>query len=128
LRCLCVSGSANAETLQRCAPRFNLDSKLLEDFDRILNRIAVRKLVGLAEDLALLVEDGSFGRRRSRINSSETRDDLPGVKLCGVELLLRVGGLKGNEFGIFRDETLAAGGCLLFGPAKVDVVDKLVRT
>jgi hypothetical protein len=45
-----------------------------------------------------------------------------------VRAIVFRGGLKGNEFGIFRDETLAAGGCLLFGPAKVDVVDKLVRT
>jgi hypothetical protein len=98
-----------------------------ESFDRILDRIAVRELVSLAEDLALSVEHGSFGRRRSCVNADETRYGLPWVKLCRVELLLGVRRFEGDEFGVLRDETFAARACLLFGPPKVDVVNKLVR-
>src|SRR5271167_4721792 len=92
-----VTGSANTENLERRTLRFDLDSKLFEYFNRVLNRIAVRKLVGLAKDVPFFVEHGSFGRSRSRVNSNETGDNLSRIKLCRVKLLLRVGRLECNK-------------------------------
>ncbi len=51
-----IPGGANAENLERGALALDLLPQLLEHLDGILNRIAVRKLVGLAENLAVLCQ------------------------------------------------------------------------
>src|ERR1700723_3702938 len=121
----CVAGSANTQNLERRTLRFDLHSKLLEYFNRILNRIAVRKLVGLAKNVPFFFEHGSFGRSRPCINSDETGDDLPWIKLCRVKLLLRVGRLEGYKLSILRNETFAPGSCFFLCTTIVNVVEKL---
>ncbi len=57
-----IAGSSNTQYLERRTLGFDLASKFLEHFDRVLNRIAVRKLVGFAENLTFLVEHNRLGR------------------------------------------------------------------
>src|ERR1700733_671487 len=120
-----VTGSANTQNLERRTLRFDLDSKLLEYLNRVLNRITIRKLVGLAKNGPFFVEHGSFGRRRSCINSDETGDNLPRKKLCRVKLLLRIGRLERNKLSVLRYQTLTPSGCLFLCTTIVDVVKKL---
>ena len=51
-----VSGRADAQHFQLRALSFHLVAQVLEHLDRVLDRIAVRELVGLAENVAVFVE------------------------------------------------------------------------
>ena len=53
-----VAGRSHAENLERRALALDLLAQLLEHLDRVLDRIAIRKLIGLAKNFAVLCPAG----------------------------------------------------------------------
>src|SRR4029077_4217789 len=82
---------------------FDLGAQVLEHFDRVLNRVAVRELVRLAKDVAVLVEENRFGGGGTAVDADETADNLIRVEHCGNESLAAIG-----DFEVV--EVLIAGG------------------
>jgi hypothetical protein len=56
-----VAGGGDSQDLELGILRFDLSAQILEHLDRVLNRIAVRELIGLAENVAAIVEQHSLG-------------------------------------------------------------------
>ena len=56
-----VAGGAYAQHFELCTLRFHLLAQVLEHLNRVLDRVAVRELIGLAEDVAVLVEQHGLG-------------------------------------------------------------------
>ena len=69
-----ISGRCHAQNFQFRILCFDLPAQVLEHLDRVLNRIAVRKLIRLAENVAVFVEQNGFGRGRSAVDSDESAD------------------------------------------------------
>ena len=69
-----VAGGGHAQHFELGALRFHLSAQVLEHLDRVLNRIAVRELVRLAEDVAVFVEQHGLGRSGSAVDADEAAD------------------------------------------------------
>ena len=123
-----VAGGRDAQNFQLGVLRLDLPAQVLEHLDRVLNRIAVRELIGLAEDVAAFVEQHGFGRGRTAIDSDKAGDGRVLLKHRGHEFLAAIGFFEGVEFGAIFDQALAAGLGLFFLAAEVDVVNQVARS
>src|SRR5438093_982787 len=119
---LCVACRADAEDLERCPGRLDLRPQLVEDVDRVLDRIALRELVGLAEHVAVGREQNALGRRGPAVEADERLDRLAAPERRRGEFLGTVLTPERLEVFIRRAQTGAAGGRFLLEPAHVDVV------
>ena len=117
----CVAGGTDAEHFHFCALRLHLLAQLVEHLDRVLNRIAIRQLIGLAENLAVLAQQDSFGRSGTAVDSNKSRHYLSRRKSRRDELLPAVSRPKLLQFIAAGDQTLAAGDSFLLGAAVLDV-------
>ena len=117
-----VTRSRDAENFQFCVLRFDLAAQVLEHFDRVLDRVAVRELVGLAENVAVFVQQYSFGRSRAAVDADETADGASCLKNGGREFLVAIGFFEDLEVGGLFDQAFAAGLGFLFLAAEVDIV------
>src|SRR5205823_1051092 len=93
--------------------------------NRVLNGIAVRELVRLAEDVAGLIQQNGLGRRRAAVNAYETSDRGPTLKNGGCEWLLAIRGLEGVEISRSLHQALTPRLRLLLLAAEIDVVNEL---
>ena len=66
-----VAGRRNTQHFEFCVLAFDLPAPTLEHIDRVLDRIAVRELVRLAEDRAVFIEENRFCGSRSTVDSDE---------------------------------------------------------
>ncbi len=121
-----IAGRSYPQHLERSAFALDLLAQLLEHLDPILDRIAVGKLVGLAKDLALFVQQDGLGGCGTAIDAHKAGDHLAGQKFRGNELLLAVFLLKLLELGVFCDQALATGDGLFLRAAVIDVVQQLL--
>ena len=76
-----VAGGAEADDLERRAlvgrrTACSCASMLL----RVLDRVALRELVGLLEDLAVLVDEHRLRRGRAAVEADDAAHDLPGLE------------------------------------------------
>ncbi len=83
----CISGCRNPENFHLRVLRFNLIAQVLEHFDGVLNRIAIRELIRLAKNIAVFIQQDCFGRRRTAINANETANRSSALKDCRSEFL-----------------------------------------
>ena len=105
-----IAGRADAQNFQRCTLRLHLLAERDEHVDGVLDRIAPRKLVRLAQHVALFGEKNSLGRGRTAIQSNESAHGFTDAKLCADEfrdrvLLLElcqllIGGAKARRAGL----------------------------
>ena len=56
-----VTCRRDAQNFQLGILRFHLAAQVLEHLDRVLNRVAIRKLVRLAQDVAVFIQQDGFG-------------------------------------------------------------------
>ncbi len=71
-----IAGGPDSQNFQFRALRFDLLAQILEHVDRVLNRIAVRELIGLAKNIAAFIEQHGFGGSRSAIDADKSADGL----------------------------------------------------
>ena len=71
-----IAGGGHSQDFQLRVLRFHLAAQVLEHFDRVLNRISVRELVGLAQNVALLIEQNGFGGSRAAVDADEAANRL----------------------------------------------------
>ena len=71
-----VTGGAHAENIEVRALGLDLLANRREHVDGVLDRIAIRKLIGLAQDIARLREQHGFGGSRSAIDADEAVNGL----------------------------------------------------
>ncbi len=56
-----IAGCRDPKHFQFGVLRFHLSAQVLEHFDRVLDRVSVRELVRLAEDVTVFTEQNRFG-------------------------------------------------------------------
>src|SRR4029077_2434041 len=76
---------------------FDLPAQVLEHINRVLNWIAVRELIGLAENVAVLVEQYGLGRSRSAVNANKSAYGRAALKYGRYKLLPFVSFLEDVE-------------------------------
>ena len=121
-----IAGRGDAQHFQLGALRFHLPAQVLEHLNRVLNRIAVRELIGLAEDVAVFIQQHRLGRSRAAIDADKAADRLPFWNAAGVNFFRRYASLKTSSSSGFSDQALAAGLRLFLLPSELDVVNQLV--
>ena len=117
-----VAGGADSEHLQRRALRFDLLAQRREHVDGVLDRIAVGKLVRLAEHIAGIGEQHGFGGSRAAVDADESSDHRAGRKGRALEPGDRVLLLEFPSSSSDALSPAAAGLCFLRLPAYRDVV------
>ena len=116
-----VSGRAHAEHFERRPLRLDLFAQLVEDVDRVLDGIAFRELIGLAQHVAVGRQQHALGGGGPAIEADERRHLIAGGKCCRREPLGRVMTLEGLELFRRGAQTAPAGRRLLFQPTHIDV-------
>ena len=86
-----VAGGRDPEHFQLRVLRLHLPAQVLEHVNGVLNRIAVRELVRLAENVAVLVEQHGFGGGRAAVNADEAADGRVLLEHGGSEFLAAIG-------------------------------------
>ena len=82
-----ITGRRNAQHFKLGVLRFHLAAQVLEHLNRVLNRIAVRELIRLAENIAVLAQQNGFGRSRTAVEADETTNRRALLKHSRSELL-----------------------------------------
>ena len=118
-----IAGRGYAQHFEFGALRFHLSAQVFKHFDGVLNRIAVRKLVGLAQDGAVFIEQHRLGRRGTSVNADEASDCAAFLKSCRREFLTAIGFLEDRKVLRLLHQSLAARFRLLLLPAKFDVLN-----
>ena len=69
-----VPGRAHSQHFHSGILRFDLLAQVFEHVDRVLDGIAVRKLIRLAEDVAILIQENCLCGGRAAINPHKASD------------------------------------------------------
>src|SRR6185437_3614991 len=93
-----VAGGAHAQNLDGCSLVGHLFGNFADDLLRVLNRIALRELVGLAQDVAVPVHQHRFGGGGAAIYADEAFYYLPRLERSGHKFLLGVLLFEGFQF------------------------------
>ena len=88
--------------------------------------IAVRELVGLAQNVAAIIQQHGLGGSRAAVDADKAADGLALLECCRRKLLAPVGFLEAVEFSFFRNQAFRAGLCFLLLAAEFDVVHQLL--
>ncbi len=121
-----VTGGGDAQNFQLRLLRFDLAAQVLEHFNRVLDRIAVRELISLAENVAVLIEQHGLGRGGTAVDADEAADSLVGVEGRRNEFLAPVCFFESIQFLVAGGQALGAGLGFLFLASELDVVHQLV--
>ncbi len=121
-----VPRGSHAEHFEGCAFALDLLAELFEHLNGVLDWIAIGELIALAENLSSFAEHDCLSGSRAAIDADEARNHLARIELGRRELLPSIRRLEGGKFCVFCNQPLAAGDCLFFRAAVVDVIDELV--
>src|ERR1700730_17337078 len=123
-----VARGGDTENFHFCVLLLKLAAKVFEHLDGVLNRIAVRELVGFAEDVAIFVKKNGFRRRGPAIDADETADGLAALEGRRNKFFAAIFLVEGGKFIRALHQTRAAGFGLLFLASEFDVMDELVES
>src|SRR5579864_7614936 len=104
-----ITGRGDAQHLEFGVLRLDLSAQILKHLDRVLDGIAVRKLVSLAEDVAALIEQHGLGGSRASVDADEAANGLALLECCWRKFLPAISVLESVEFSVFRYQTFRAG-------------------
>src|SRR5579864_1916261 len=121
-----ITARGDTQHLEFGVLRLDLSAQILEHLDRVLDGIAVRKLVSLAEDVAPVVEQHSLGGSRATVDPDEAANGLALLERCWRKLFPAISVLESVKFPVFRDQTFRAGFGFLLLAAELDVVHQLL--
>src|SRR5271169_3737252 len=93
-----VTGRRYSEDFELRILRLHLPAQILEHFDGVLNRITVRELVGLAQNLAVIVEQNGLGGCGAAVDANKSADRLILSKRRGDEGFAPIRSLERIEF------------------------------
>ena len=122
----CISGSSHPENFHPRILCFHLLAQVLEHLDRVLNRVAIRELIGLAKDVAALVQQDSLRGGGTTVDSNKSRHSSAALEVGRHEFLATVGLLERFQLGLIFDETTRTRLGLLFLPTVLDVMNQLI--
>ena len=95
-----VAGGGDSQDLELGILRFDLSAQILEHLDRVLDRVAVRELVGLAQDVTAIIQQYGLGGSRPSVDADEAADGLAFLERCWRKLLPTVGFFEAVEFAV----------------------------
>src|SRR5580704_419793 len=121
-----IASSRDAQNLEFGVLLLHLGAQVLEHLDGVLDRIAIRELVRLAQDVTVFTKQDGLGGSRAAIDADKASDRASLLKDGRRELLAAVSFLEHVEFGGFLNQSFAAGLGFLFLASEIDVVDQLV--
>src|SRR4029077_18984819 len=87
--------------------------------------VSVRELVGLAKNVAPVIQQDRFGRSRPSVDTDKTADRLAFLERRRGKFLPAVGFLEAVKFPVFRNQPLGAGLRFLLLSAELDVINQL---
>jgi len=87
---LCIARGADAKYFECCAAIRDLRPEAVEHVDGVLDGVALRQLIDLAEHVAVGRQQGGLGRCRSAVPTDEPANDLTAPEGRGRERLGRV--------------------------------------
>src|SRR5207249_7747143 len=118
---LCVTRRSYPQHFQPRILGFHLLAQVLKHFDGVLDWIAVRELIGLAQNVAFFVQQNSFRGCGTSIDSYKAGDRRATLEIGRHEFLPPVRLLESLQFGLIFDQTTRTRLGLLFLPTVLDL-------
>jgi hypothetical protein len=102
-----IAGRADAQHFERGACRLYLPTQAVEHVDGVLDRVPLRQLIDLAEDVAVGGQQDRLGGRRTAVEADEAANNLAALEGRGRESLRLVRLAEGDQLLLGFTEPLA---------------------